>query len=54
VDREVLQTRDRTPAAATFAADGLYLADVRYDARFACRFVPIPGPLDLFPTPTLK
>lgn len=31
---EVLQTRDRTRAAATFAPDGLYLENVRYDDRF--------------------
>lgn len=29
---EVLASRDRRLAAATFAADGLYLVDVRYDA----------------------
>jgi tRNA pseudouridine38-40 synthase len=31
---EVLESRDRARAAATFAPDGLYLAGVRYDARF--------------------
>ena len=31
---EVLESRDRTRAAATFAPDGLYLAGVRYDSRF--------------------
>ena len=31
---EVLAGRDRTRAASTFMADGLYLAGVRYDARF--------------------
>ena len=31
---EVLEGRDRTRAAATFAPDGLYLAGVSYDARF--------------------
>jgi len=46
---EVLQTRDRTRAAATFAADGLYLADVRYDERFALPAQPDQGPLALFP-----
>jgi tRNA pseudouridine38-40 synthase len=41
---EVLDSRDRTRAAATFAPDGLYLAGVRYDARFglpASPFFPI-------------
>jgi tRNA pseudouridine38-40 synthase len=31
---EVLASRDRTKAAATFAPDGLYLVDVRYDAEW--------------------
>lgn len=31
---EVLESRDRTRAAATFAADGLYLTGVRYDPRY--------------------
>jgi hypothetical protein len=44
-----LQGRDRTRAAATFAADGLYLADVRYDDRFAVPTRPDQGPLALFP-----
>lgn len=39
---EVLASRDRTLGAATFAPDGLYLAEVRYDATFA---------LPAFPTP---
>jgi tRNA pseudouridine38-40 synthase len=30
----LLQSRDRTQGAATFAPDGLYLIDVRYDARW--------------------
>lgn len=46
---EVLKTRDRTRAAATFAADGLYLADVRYDARFDVPSRPDLGPLAFFP-----
>jgi tRNA pseudouridine38-40 synthase len=46
---EVLQGRDRSRAAATFAADGLYLADVRYDDRFAVPARPDQGPLALFP-----
>jgi tRNA pseudouridine38-40 synthase len=46
---DVLQTRDRTRAAATFAADGLYLADVRYDACYAVPKRSDSGPLDLFP-----
>lgn len=46
---EVLQTRDRTKAAATFAADGLYLADVRYDERFDVPKRSDLGPLALFP-----
>ncbi len=48
---EVMQTRDRTRAAATFAADGLYLADVRYDARFDVPARPDFGPLGFFPPP---
>jgi tRNA pseudouridine38-40 synthase len=31
---EVLEGRDRSRAAATFAPDGLYLAGVRYDPRY--------------------
>lgn len=31
---ELLATRDRRQGAATFAADGLYLVDVRYDAEW--------------------
>jgi tRNA pseudouridine38-40 synthase len=31
---ELLEARDRTRAAPTFAADGLYLAGATYDARF--------------------
>jgi tRNA pseudouridine38-40 synthase len=31
---DLLATRDRTRAAPTFAADGLYLAGATYDARF--------------------
>jgi len=31
---EVLHSRDRARAAATFAPDGLYLAGVRYDPRY--------------------
>ncbi len=46
---EVLQSRDRTKAAATFAADGLYLADIRYDPRFAVPTRPDSGPLAFFP-----
>ena len=37
---EVLAARDRSLAAATLAADGLYLARVEYDARFE---LPAPG-----------
>lgn len=37
---EVLLARDRTRAAATFAPDGLYLTDVRYDA---CWNLPVFG-----------
>lgn len=47
---EVLQTLDRTRAAATFAADGLYLADVRYDARFDVPVRADLGPLAFFPS----
>jgi len=32
--REVLSSQDRTKAAATFAPDGLYLTDVRYDVEW--------------------
>ena len=31
---EIFRGRDRTRAAPTFAADGLYLCDIEYDARF--------------------
>lgn len=31
---ELLESRDRTQGAATFAPDGLYLVDVRYDAEW--------------------
>jgi tRNA pseudouridine38-40 synthase len=46
---EVLLSRDRKRAAATFAADGLYLADVRYDARFELPARSDLGPLAYFP-----
>lgn len=46
---EVLLTRDRKQAAATFAADGLYLTDVRYDHRFELPVRPAYGPLAFFP-----
>ncbi|MEQ1518106.1 MAG: tRNA pseudouridine(38-40) synthase TruA [Usitatibacteraceae bacterium] len=32
--REVFDARDRTRAAPTFAADGLYFCDIEYDANF--------------------
>ncbi len=48
---EVLQSRDRAKAAATFAADGLYLAAVRYDARFDLPERSDLGPLAYFPPP---
>ena len=32
--REIFEGRDRTRAAPTFAAAGLYLCDIEYDARF--------------------
>lgn len=32
--RQVLESRDRSQAAATFAADGLYLSAVRYDPKW--------------------
>ena len=32
--RVIFEGRDRTRAAPTFAADGLYLCDIAYDARF--------------------
>jgi tRNA pseudouridine38-40 synthase len=39
--REVLESRDRTRAAPTFAAAGLYLTAVQYDAAFG-----LPAPVD--------
>lgn len=33
--RRIFDARDRTIAAPTFAADGLYLADIEYDEKFA-------------------
>jgi len=48
---ELLLGRDRTRAAATFAPDGLYLADVRYDERFAVPKRADFGPLAFFPSP---
>jgi tRNA pseudouridine38-40 synthase len=33
--RELLAVRDRTKAAPTFSAAGLYLSSVRYDAKYA-------------------
>ena len=33
--RRIFASRNRTLAAPTFAADGLYLADIEYDATFA-------------------
>ena len=32
--RELLAMKDRTQAAPTFAADGLYLVGVRYEAHW--------------------
>ena len=32
--KEILEGRNRTRAAPTFAPDGLYLCDIEYDARF--------------------
>lgn len=43
---EVLDSRDRSLGAATFAPDGLYLAEVRYDASFA---LPEPSAMPFFP-----
>jgi tRNA pseudouridine38-40 synthase len=43
---EVLDSRDRSLGAATFAPDGLYLTEVRYDARFA---LPQPPTMPFFP-----
>lgn len=40
---ELLASRDRTLGAATFAPDGLYLAEVRYDCRFG---LPESPPMD--------
>ena len=33
--RRIFEARDRTLAAPTFAADGLYLTDIEYDEKFA-------------------
>ena len=33
--RRIFEARDRTFAAPTFAADGLYLTDIEYDEKFA-------------------
>jgi tRNA pseudouridine38-40 synthase len=41
---DVLATRDRTRAAPTFSASGLYLTGVQYDASFG-----LPEPLDAAP-----
>jgi tRNA pseudouridine38-40 synthase len=43
---ELLASRDRTLGAATFAPDGLYLAEVRYDPQFG---LPESPPMDFFP-----
>ena len=43
---EVLAGRDRSRAAPTFAASGLYLSGVQYDAAFG-----LPAPLDAMPLP---
>ena len=43
---EVLAGRDRSRAAPTFAASGLYLSGVQYDAAFG-----LPAPLDAIPLP---
>ena len=41
---EVLESRDRHRAAATFAPDGLYLAGVEYDVRFELPLPPTSHP----------
>ena len=44
---ELLESRDRRLAAPTFAPDGLYLAGIRYDARWNLpAFTPV-MPMDL-------
>jgi tRNA pseudouridine38-40 synthase len=43
---ELLATRDRSRAAPTFAASGLYLSGVQYDASFG-----LPEPVDAMPLP---
>jgi tRNA pseudouridine38-40 synthase len=48
---EVLASRDRTRGAATFAPDGLYLAEVRYDACFG---LPSPPTQNSFLAPNLS
>lgn len=42
---EVLASRDRSRGAATFMPDGLYLAGVRYDARFGLPMEPVFPPV---------
>jgi len=44
---EVIEARDRQRAAPTFAADGLYLFRVRYDARWNLPAFPDMMPFDL-------
>lgn len=46
--REVLRARDRRLAAPTFAADGLYLTAVRYDAHWG-----LPGAEEVLPPEAL-
>ncbi|APV51614.1 tRNA pseudouridine(38-40) synthase TruA [Betaproteobacteria bacterium GR16-43] len=45
---KVFASRDRRTAAPTFAPDGLYLAAIEYDSRFA---LPAPRPFPLFTFP---
>lgn len=45
---ELLASRDRRQGAATFASDGLYLVDVRYDAEWN---LPASSPRTPFPCP---
>ncbi|MEO8102550.1 MAG: tRNA pseudouridine(38-40) synthase TruA [Betaproteobacteria bacterium] len=45
--RRIVESRDRSQAAPTFAADGLYLTNIEYDEKFALPLgrtrLPLPG-----------
>jgi tRNA pseudouridine38-40 synthase len=46
---ELITARDRRLAAPTFVPDGLYLFEVRYDARWSLPEFPATMPFDLAP-----